>query len=99
MLHPASNGPPRLPSPAEEWHVCSIEQGGGLAGTAGREGEMGRVGWGFGWGEMEVAGVPQDKLKELAVLVRWRRPDMVSMWLLEGLSGVVQPTACGKRWW
>lgn len=53
MLHPASNGPPRLPSPAEEWRVCSREQGGGgwqaLQGGREKWGEWGG-GLGVGWG-------------------------------------------------
>lgn len=36
---------------------------------------------------------------KLDVLERWFRRDMLFMLELEGLSGVLQPRACGKRWW
>lgn len=91
-----------LASAAEKSGTCAEESGVRAAGRlergetkeGAREGE-------WGWGEVMDGGrgAPQEKLRELAVLVRWRRPDMVSMWLLEGLSAAVQLTACGKRWW
>lgn len=41
----------------------------------------------------------QEKLRKLYVLERWCSRAMVFMLELDGFRGVLQPKACGKRWW
>lgn len=43
--------------------------------------------------------IPQEKLSKLDLLDRWFSRDMLFMLELVGLRGVLQPRACGKRWW
>lgn len=61
----------------------------------------------FVYGEREQRGwlvavlhVLQENVSfKLDVLERWFRRDMLFMLELEGLRGVLEPRACGKRWW